>query len=746
MNYRPRAQWLTGMAQDVIDVDMQLEEEAVLSQLRLHDPASRSTAPSPDDVPGGMVSGELPLAAGAPSAQRGGLEAALLTEELQRLQGALRTVAQHFSLGQRPGRQRRQLRRQNRRQSSASTSQRSVSSRSGALDNYFRVNRQQRTVTDGLVQYGADEVSSEDSSTDQSTDLSESEESGSSTEIEDDYGGNESVATSAPASTVAVVNPTPALGIENEDLPSLHQEQESLAMQSEVLNVKKDDPSPQATSMVSDEEGDTCSICFEPWTNAGEHRLAALRCGHLFGFTCIDRWLRGQGGKCPQCNKKAKRSDVVLLYARVLTAVDTSEQERLKSDLDKEQMLRRKAELESAQCRLQLQFLTDECSKLRKQLQELRCLMAKHGPNASQGPSCSGSSLSGHIGSSQSQCKYQFEKGIMISQSGNCRVMAYCASMSCLVVSQPSPQTVYLPGCGVKKISGVNFRSTQYIPIHSKQIRGLAFSDRHDSVLLSASLDNTIKLTSLLANTVVQTYNTGRPVWSCCWCMDDTNYIYAGLINGSILIYDMRDTTTHVQELPPQGSRCPVTSLSYLPRTASAAFPCGGLVAGTLEGGCFWEQKSTNGYKAHLLPLEAGSCTDIQIEPIMRHCLVTYRPGKTHSSLRCIMMELSSSASPESLENLICTCYPVQTFNAGPTCKLLTKNAIFTSPERDGTVLVCAGDEATNSAMLWNAGTGSLIQKLQADQPILDICPFEVNQTSFLGTLTEKMVKIYKWA
>lgn len=117
------------MAQDVIDVDMQLEEEAVLSQLRLHDPASRSTAPSPDDVPGGMVSGELPLAAGAPSAQRGGLEAALLTEELQRLQGALRTVAQHFSLGQRPGRQRRQLRRQNRRQSSASTSQRSVSSR-----------------------------------------------------------------------------------------------------------------------------------------------------------------------------------------------------------------------------------------------------------------------------------------------------------------------------------------------------------------------------------------------------------------------------------------------------------------------------------------------------------------------------------------------------------------------------------------------------------------------------------------
>lgn len=39
------------------------------------------------------------------------------------------------------------------------------------------------------------------------------------------------------------------------------------------------------------------------------------------------------------------------------------------SSLEKEQQLRRKAELESAQSRLQLQVLTDECSKLRQQVQ-----------------------------------------------------------------------------------------------------------------------------------------------------------------------------------------------------------------------------------------------------------------------------------------------------------------------------------------------------------------------------------------
>lgn len=60
---------------------------------------------------------------------------------------------------------------------------------------------------------------------------------------------------------------------------------------------------------------------------------------------------------------------------------------------------------------------------------------------------------------------------------------------------------------------------------------------------------------SLLTNTVVQTYNAGKPVWSCCWCLDNSNYIYAGLSNGSVLIYDTRDTSTHVQELVPLRSR-----------------------------------------------------------------------------------------------------------------------------------------------------------------------------------------------
>lgn len=46
---------------------------------------------------------------------------------------------------------------------------------------------------------------------------------------------------------------------------------------------------------------------------------------------------------------------------------------------------------------------------------------------------------------------------------------------------------------------------------------------------------------------------------------------------------------------------------------------------------------------------------------------------------------------------------------------------------------------------VWNASSGALLQKLPADMPVMDICPFETNQEHYLGSLTEKMIKIYKW-
>ncbi|XP_034734899.1 E3 ubiquitin-protein ligase RFWD3-like [Etheostoma cragini] len=208
-------------------------------------------------------------------------------------------------------------------------------------------------------------------------------------------------------------------------------------------------------SQAEEGEGDICSICFEAWTTAGEHRLSALRCGHLFGFTCIQRWLKAQGpaAKCPQCNKKAKRSDIVLLYAPKLRALDNSEQESLKKSLEQEQSLRRKAELESAQYKLKLQVVTNKYGQAQQELQELRALMAQAG--RSSGPSSSSSTSSASTSLLHGLCQradgsrtaqYSFSKAVLVSQAGSCRVLSYCEPLSCLLASQPSPHSTLVPG------------------------------------------------------------------------------------------------------------------------------------------------------------------------------------------------------------------------------------------------------------------------------------------------------------
>ncbi|XP_020035246.1 E3 ubiquitin-protein ligase RFWD3 isoform X2 [Castor canadensis] len=647
---------------------------------------------------------------------------------LQRLHGMLeflRPLPSNHNVGPVRARRRRESASHRTR---AGGSQRTDSARLRApLDAYFQVSRTQPHLPTTSYDSEARNPVSEDLQVSSSSDS----DSGSSAESE------EVVAQAEEPRTVSSEVPQGVTTAEQE--VTCVSEDKTLSKQQSPQKPS----SPLTSASVDDEEGDTCTICLEQWTNAGEHRLSALRCGHLFGYKCISKWLKGQARKCPQCNKKAKHNDIVVLYARTLRALDTSEQERIKSDLLKEQTLRKKAELESAQCRLQLQVLTDECTKLHSRVQDLQKLIVQHRDQVLQRSRCPHVHFLNCLPSSQKQHKYHFQKTFTVSQTGNCRIMAYCDDMSCLVVSQPSPQASFLPGFGVKMLSTANMKSSQYIPMHSKQIRGLAFSSRSKGLLLSASLDNTVKLTSLETNTVVQTYNTGRPVWSCCWCLDENNYVYAGLANGSILVYDLRNTSCHMQELVPQKARCPLVSLSYMPRAASAAFPHGGVLAGTLENASFWELKVDFSHWPHVLPLEPGGYVDFQTESSTRHCLVSYRPDKNHNTVRSVLMEMSYKL--DDARNPVCTCHPVQTFLGGPTCKLLTKNAIFQSPENDGSILVCTGDEATNSAMLWDAGSGSLLQDLKADQPVLDICPFEVNHNSYLATLTEKIVNIYKW-
>ncbi|KAK3102173.1 hypothetical protein FSP39_009342 [Pinctada imbricata] len=495
-----------------------------------------------------------------------------------------------------------------------------------------------------------------------------------------------------------------------------------------------------------EDEGNCCPICFDDWTTSGSHRLSSLKCGHLFGQSCIEKWLKGQGGKCPQCNAKAKRQDIRVLYAKSIKAIDTTERDRALQDLEKEKEARRKAEMEAAQSRLQFQMVTEENNRLKTELDRVRQQL--HASGKGSVSSALGSVSPTKAGSvSQLSGQFNIDRTIKIWEAGNCRVMAYSPSLATLVVSQPSTSPLF-PGFGIRKISAMDFKTSQYLTIHSKAIRDVSFHPLlDDGILLSCGLDKTVKMTSVISNAVVQSYDTQHGVWSCIWNWDDHNYFYAGQQNGRVLEFDIRNTSEHVQELNTEGSRSPIVSLQYIPKDQQASFRPGGLLVGQLDRISFFERKSEDNFRLHMLPLE-GNLTSLCFEPITRHILASFRPTARHPTTRhqvCEMVSSNISTDPTRVDNA-CTCHIIHTFHGGRTQSVLSRSTILPHPQDNSRMIVCAGEETTSMVHLWDSGTGQLKQRLHTGGVVVDICPISANQQLYLAALTEKHLRIMKWS
>lgn len=84
---------------------------------------------------------------------------------------------------------------------------------------------------------------------------------------------------------------------------------------------------------VDKDESSTCPICFDNWTIYGEHRLCALKCGHMFGYKCVKRLLCSKIKKCPMCDAKNNLQDIRFLYAKKIKVTDNRELVMLKRKL-----------------------------------------------------------------------------------------------------------------------------------------------------------------------------------------------------------------------------------------------------------------------------------------------------------------------------------------------------------------------------------------------------------------------------
>lgn len=507
-----------------------------------------------------------------------------------------------------------------------------------------------------------------------------------------------------------------------------------------------------------EEDGQTCPVCFDAWSNSGSHRVVSLKCGHLFGQSCIERWIHsaGKSARCPQCNVPALKKDVWPIYVRNLKAIDTTERDRALAALEREKEHRRRVELEYHKLQLQMTAKEQEVCRLQQELQQCRaalsgaCLAASAGASASElGCAGLGHQLFGSQPPTILARRLALDCALELCKDGACRVMAYSEYLTLMVVSYAGTNA-HLTGTGVKKIQALGgFRACGYIALHRKPIRDMAFHLEQSDLLLTVALDKTAKLANVQNDMAVHTYQCDAPLWSCAWNGDNKSQFFVGTQTGKVLLYDMRKPGDHVDCWTEPNNMSPVTGLAYLPYSAVTSFPRGGLFVQRLQSCVFHEARGAEAFVAHALPLD-GPFTSLYVEPETRHFLASSRPTSSHPQTRhtvCAPTWNQIGADATAASAGVCSSQPVASIQAGSQQKFMSRSCLIAVPaSTEGKqLLVAAHQESAQCVTLWDVNSSAVLHKLPVAEPVLDVAPLRVNGVPYLAALSDKHVRFYKW-
>ncbi|XP_015581127.1 E3 ubiquitin-protein ligase RFWD3 isoform X2 [Ricinus communis] len=369
------------------------------------------------------------------------------------------------------------------------------------------------------------------------------------------------------------------------------QRQEKKVDSSDQVKEKRETTEPNS-------DGLCCSICLEPWNSQGDHQVSCLPCGHVYGFSCISRWLqvRLNSGKCPQCNAKCTVQNVRKLYASPVAAVNGDQHKKVQS---------LEAEIGSLKKqRLDLLDIQDKLIKIQDNLlKELHNLKENRASVENMPFVQMGSKTFGFTNFNEAR-NGQFET--LFSSRHNRRTLLRCNVIlehelavegARLFAIDITYQNLILArrisGMGgihmLNKINLINPHENEDIqlPTSTKTVKDLQISPCGRLTLL-ASLGKKLSILSMESNSIVTTYNLRVPAWSCSWDLNSPHYMYAGLQNGMILVFDMRHTVNPLQSMIGLTPR-PIHTIHSLVHNPALGQNAQKLLTASSLGPCVWD-------------------------------------------------------------------------------------------------------------------------------------------------------------
>ncbi|XP_052174977.1 uncharacterized protein LOC127789921 isoform X2 [Diospyros lotus] len=387
-----------------------------------------------------------------------------------------------------------------------------------------------------------------------------------------------------------------------------------------------------------DVDGLFCPICMEAWSNGGDHQVCCLPCGHLYGVSCIKRWLqqRKNSGKCPQCNRKCTLKDVRVIYASQIVVVDQELQKKVKSleakcaSFEKKDSDWHKKEVEwqrrEADLHLQVHQLTERTSHLEHLLRDTGSRSSRF-PSASD--ICQEQATFGH--NHKFEADGRGSSSCLLLQVDGAKFFDVDASSQALIIARR------LSGMGAKhvltKMSLIapHERENIQVPDNTKAIRDIHVS-AHGKLALVASLGKKLSVISTESNNVVISYDLLAAAWSCSWDLSCSHYAYTGLQNGMVMVFDMRQTVRPVESMV--GLTCnPIHTVHSLSPELSFLSGVRSLLTASSVGLCHWNFGSSE-ERLFLVPESEnqGICIALAYCPTSNNIVASFRPKVEMSS------------------------------------------------------------------------------------------------------------------
>ncbi|RLN16523.1 E3 ubiquitin-protein ligase RFWD3-like [Panicum miliaceum] len=484
----------------------------------------------------------------------------------------------------------------------------------------------------------------------------------------------------------------------------------------------------------------TCPVCMEPWTSQGPHGISCIPCGHVYGRSCLERWLTQRGNRsatCPQCGKRFKDKDIINLYAPEVAIPknelekqisylreqnDSLEKKVLHHDKLFEEMTKRQIDME--------QRIVDAVSSKRQKVTD-------HSDGAA------------HLEPSTSTTvNFSLQNELFLDGA---RVISIDASNQIILASGRASSV------GAEHVlTKISMFSTHearkiHLPPDTKAVRDMCILSGGSAIF--TSLGKRLSLFSMTTDSVVLQCDLPVPGWSCSADVSSSRHIYAGLQNGMLLVFDIRQTARPLHSMMGLSTQPIHTLHSVIDNNG-----CRKILSASAVGPCMWDADD-NQSRPHLLTGMDNQrvCISLACAPPSSDLLVaSFRPkvGASEDANASQVYLSQTPSRPVGSGKLGHHSLIRRTSNAsfaeGTTCYgnvsevRMSKSAII--PYGDNQHLFAYGDESLRGVRTWQLPSFAIHADLCSHrQPILDLRYAESpGGGRYLGCLSEEKLQVFR--